>query len=570
MISAVAAPMLPGTVFGPYRIANVAGGAAVGEAIHSGTNERVAVKRLPDALAAEPSRLAAFRKFIDAVQALQHPRVLRVRDTSAFDGGAIQVMDFAPRGSLADAVRKNGRFMWAEATRSLIEISRAAEASHAAGLVHGAIRPSNVLVATDGTIRVSDFAGEWLSPRTADYAAPEGRPTVAADIYSLGATYFALLTGHAPFADAPDDAALRRAHAERGVPPVRAENSEIPLRCEMIIQRAMAKKPDERYPSVAALRADLESVLLSASLGASSRPPPPRVPPPVNGWRRRLTGWRISLTPILLVLLAAAAAYFTFWRPTSRTAKPRQEAPVVVTRPTFRNALGMMFVQPPVGAFDMGGALQADGRPHTIRITKPFAIGIHEVTQAQFQSIMGNNPSAYPSDGGPVDSVTWEDARQFCEKLSQHEAERRAGRTYRLPTEAEWEYCCRAGSPGPFAFGGRLGIDRANTRMSGLTRPMPPGNYPPNAWGIYDMHGNLWEWCGDWYSSDYYLESPINDPPGPASGIRRVLRGGAWNSPPDQCTSAHRGDLHLPTHRGSDVGFRVVCIGPELEPDDGK
>lgn len=564
-----AASFSPGAILGPYRIVNVAMGGAVAEAIHTATNARVAVKRLPDALTADPKRLEEFRQFINAVQALQLPRIQRVREIGVFDGVGLQASDFAPRGCMASAVRRSGRLMSADATRLAIDLARIVEAVHARGLVHGDIRPSNILVGDDGAIRLTDFAGQWLQPRTADYSAPEtfgnAPPTAATDIYSLGATYFALLTGHAPFADVADEAAIRDAHMQRRVPSVRQTNSEIPLRCEMIIQRAMAKQPGERYRSVSELRADLEAVL---SGSVSVAPPPAIVPTPKKGWRQRLPRLRMTLTPLLLVLALAAAGYFSLLRPKAKDAKPKQEAPVIVKRPTFRNALGMTFVQPPLGAFEMGDSMQGDGRPHSVRITRPFAIGIHEVTQSQFQSIMGQNPSSFRNDSAPVDSVTWEEARQFCEKLSEHEAERRMSRTYRLPTEAEWEYCCRAGSRGPFAFGPRLGVDHANTRMSGLNRPMPPANYPPNAWGIFDMHGNLWEWCADWYKSDYYLESPVNDPTGPSTGARRVLRGGGWDSPPDRCTSAHRGDIYPPNHRGSDVGFRIVCTAPELEPDE--
>lgn len=568
MSTDAAASLSPGTILGSYRVANVPAGGAVGEAVHTGTNERVAVKRLPDSLAADLRSFDGYRRFIGAVQALRHPRIQRVRDIEIVDGAPILVMDFAARGCLATAVRSQGRIMSAEATRIAIEVARVLEILHGRGLVHGDLRPSNLLVGADNAIRISDFAGSWLQPRNADYSSPEtlagGAPTAASDIYSLGATYFALLTGHAPFGDTADEAALREAHARRPVPSVRLENSEIPLRCEMLIQRAMAKQPGERHQSVAELRANLEELLREAP----SRPAPlPPVPPIKSGWRRKLPSLRMTLTPALLVLAMSAAAYFTFLRPGARPAKPKQENPAVVKRPTFRNALGMTFVQPPLGAFEMGDPLQADGRVHSVRLTKPFAIGTHEVTQAQFQSIMGHNPSELRSESGPVDSVTWDEARQFCERLTQHEAERRMGRIYRLPTEAEWEYCCRAGSRGPFAFGGRLSVDQANTRMSGLNRPMPPGNYPPNAWGLFDMHGNVWEWCSDWYKSDYYPESPINDPPGPASGIRRVLRGGSWNSPPDQCTSAHRGDRIPPTQRSSEVGFRIVCIGADLDPD---
>mgnify|MGYP001391923129 FL=1 len=150
------------------------------------------------------------------------------------------------------------------------------------------------------------------------------------------------------------------------------------------------------------------------------------------------------------------------------------------------------------------------------------------------------------------------------------EAERRAGRTYRLPTEAEWEYCCRAGARGNFAFGATLGVAHANFRSSGLNRTTPTSAYPPNAWGLYDVHGNLWEWCADWYKLDYYREAPVNDPPGPARGTRRVARGGAYNSPAEDCMAAFRCDRFAPDERNASVGFRVICLSPELDHDEDR
>src|SRR5262249_22585839 len=138
----------------------------------------------------------------------------------------------------------------------------------------------------------------------------------------------------------------------------------------------------------------------------------------------------------------------------------------------------------------------------------------------------------------PVDSVSWEDAVAFCQKLSEQAEEISKGRTYRLPTEAEWEYACRGGANAstPFAFGESLSSKQANfngnypynaARGRYLERTAPVGSYLPNAFGLFDMHGNLWEWCADWYSEDYYSQSPRQDPPGPPRGTLRVLRGGS-------------------------------------------
>jgi formylglycine-generating enzyme required for sulfatase activity len=378
-------------------------------------------------------------------------------------------------------------------------------------------------------------------------------------VYSLGATYFALLTGHAPFSDVADEAALAEAHAHRPVPAIRTGSAETPLRCEMIVRKAMAKLPAERYSSVAAMRGDLE-----AALRVDDKQAPL---PPVNLARRRRPIFsrdmlKRGLSAAVLLGALGAAAYFSFLRPGKPVAKDKAELPPLQL-PTIANVFGATFVQAPAGLYSMGDPYIADAKPHPVRISNPLFVGAQEVTQFEYRNIMGKNPSHFQNDNGPVDSVTWFEAREFCEKLSENVAEKEAGRSYRLPTEAEWEYCCRAGSRSSFAFGSTLNVTQANFRAGGLMSSTLGRTFPPNHWGIYDMHGNLWEWCADWYKSDYFLESPIDNPPGPENGSFRVARGGAWSSSLEECASARRRDTLKPDHRGPDVGFRIVLIVAE-------
>jgi formylglycine-generating enzyme required for sulfatase activity len=255
------------------------------------------------------------------------------------------------------------------------------------------------------------------------------------------------------------------------------------------------------------------------------------------------------------------------------------EPPVLLRLPgepgRFRNSLGMKLVRIRPGTFKMGSPADEKDRAkneqqHEVQISKPFYLGIHEVTQKQFRQVMGKNPSAFCASGEekdkvkgmntddfPVDSVSWHDAVQFCRKLSALPAEKKARREYRLPTEAEWEYACRAGTRTPFAFGATLSPSQANFAKS-RGRPMPVGSYKPNAWGLYDMHGNIWEWCHDIADMDYYARSPRKDPQGAAAGIARVQRGGAWLAPGRACRSAFRA-WGWPNRRRSHVGFRVAC-----------
>jgi formylglycine-generating enzyme required for sulfatase activity len=232
------------------------------------------------------------------------------------------------------------------------------------------------------------------------------------------------------------------------------------------------------------------------------------------------------------------------------------------------NSLGMRLVLVPAGEFTMGSPADdeysyADDRPqHRVRITKAFYLGVCEVTQGQYEAVMGSRPwsgQQCVKEGAdyPASYVNWEDAVAFCEKLSAKE-----GRTYRLPTEAEWEYACRAGSTtrfffgnDPSAFGNHAWYDE-NAWHAGEKYAHAVGRKKPNGWGLYDMHGNVWEWCSDWWDQGYYRQSAVDDPTGPSSGECRVLRGGSWRHRARGSRSANR-LMWRPVFQGRDFGFRV-------------
>jgi formylglycine-generating enzyme required for sulfatase activity len=247
------------------------------------------------------------------------------------------------------------------------------------------------------------------------------------------------------------------------------------------------------------------------------------------------------------------------------------------------NSIGMKLVLIPPGEFLMGSPESEERRDsvehqHRVRITKPFYLGAYEVAQAEYERVMGANPSHFSRTGAgkervsglttsrlPVDRVSWTDTAEFHRRLSA--LERPSGRVYRLPTEAEWECACRAGTISPYHFGGVLNGRQANcdgdypygTSEKGpnLERPAVVGSYRPNAFGLYDMHGNVREWCADWWDEDFYAASPLEDPQGPTKATNRLLRGGGWYADASLCRSAHR-DWYLPMYRDKDLGFRVA------------
>jgi serine/threonine protein kinase len=264
-----------------------------------------------------------------------------------------------------------------------------------------------------------------------------------------------------------------------------------------------------------------------------------------------------------------------------------KELPKVIT-----NSLGLKLVLIPVGKFWMGApegeGAGNEGPQHEVEITKKFYLGVTEVTQGQFKKVMGYNPSYFSTDGNakdwvmyehgpaggkekvkdldgrddlPVENVSWDEAQAFLEKLSALGEEKTIGLKYRLPTEAEWEYSCRSGTvKQAYHFGSSFSSTQANGDGS-VGRTCKVGLYPANAFGLKDMHGNVWEWCSDRYADAYDVNSPARDPSGPSEGPTGTFRGGSWNNIARECTSTTRGCVrHLPGYRNWDLGFRVAAV----------
>lgn len=209
------------------------------------------------------------------------------------------------------------------------------------------------------------------------------------------------------------------------------------------------------------------------------------------------------------------------------------------------------FVLIPAGEFMMGGNKHPDERPvHQVQISKAFEMGKDQVTQAQWDAVMDENSSRFKGANLPVETVSWDDAHEFIKKLNA----KNDGYVYRLPTEAEWEYACRAGTTGDYA-GDLDEVGWYNENSGGRTHSV--GEKKANGWGLYDMHGNVSEWCLDWYGKSYYTNSPEVDPTGPASGTGRVFRGGSWDSKAKYCRSALRA-IATPDFRFFRIGFRLV------------
>lgn len=221
----------------------------------------------------------------------------------------------------------------------------------------------------------------------------------------------------------------------------------------------------------------------------------------------------------------------------------------------------MEFVLIPAGSFRMGGdkgseqAEDHENPRHMVKFSKALFMGRYAVTQEQYTEVMNTNPSEFRDDLRPVERVSWHDVQEFIRKLNAREEMN----TYRLPTEAEWEYAARAGSESAYTFGSdRTALSQYawyGKNSEGRTHPV--GQLNPNAWGLYDLHGNVHEWCQDWFDRNYYSQSPSVDPSGPETGLAKALRGGDWGSEDWYCRCASR-SLSSPDRRSNRLGFRLI------------
>ncbi len=333
------------------------------------------------------------------------------------------------------------------------------------------------------------------------------------------------------------------------------------------------------------------TVVLTNPSGGQRVPTPMPTPHPLNSATvpeqtvttpPRPRAWVPLVIALLAVLGTTAFVGWHMFKPDNTrggsNGDPGNGGSTVLLGEEVTNSLGMKFRRIPAGSFVMGSPdgeerREDDEFQHPVTISRPFFMGVHEVTQSQFRQVMGTNPSYHQEDGRvtddqPVEYVTYDEAVEFCARLGTLAAEKRTRHRYRLPTEAEWEYACRAGTTTPFHFGEDLSSFVANfdgnyqygnaQRGPYTARPTPVGSYDrPNAWGLHDMHGNVWEWCSDWYDRDYYRHSPQTDPQGPRDGTMRVVRGGSWLNVASDLRSATR-FYDDPTRRAYNRGFRII------------
>ncbi|HEX4124573.1 MAG TPA: bifunctional serine/threonine-protein kinase/formylglycine-generating enzyme family protein [Tepidisphaeraceae bacterium] len=743
-----------GSMVGKYKIDAVLGHGGMGSVYGARDpliGREVAIKILPPELVRDPATLERFLGEARAAGRLNHPHVVTVYEVIELpDGGGYAiVMERVNGGSVQNYLQRQGPPGWRAASRLIGEACKALSAAHDIGLIHRDIKPANLLLTKDGHVKVADFGlakvdgpdavmntqpGAILG--TPAYMSPEqcrgDKIDRRSDIYSLGCTYFAMLTSHPPF-EAASSMQVMFAHCSAPIPDPRTLDIDVPEACVEILNKALAKDPADRYGSAKDFLADLRTLLgggtisggdplaglsqLAAVPADFAHTPPPIAPSQPPGSNRpwiiagAAAGVAVVLAAALLFLLrshptpqvAAATAIATNSppvippspspspqpslrvtpsaklpdspaprapAPTPRTPPPltlihppmppppttapttiqpaavaiaplppahppspaQPASPPVPPAPKWRNDpqmpmsfvnsvnIRMRLIHP--GTFTMGDSSIPNAAPHQVTLTQPFYMGVYEISGEEFKAVMGDR-GGVRSPRGDISAafITWDQATEFCQRLSNLPDEKKAGWVYRLPTEAEWEYACRAGTTTRFAWGDIASTDKANYgKPLSLVkpRPTPPadgsppqgpppdgqdsgggggdgpapdngggprggggqfnhngppspgqrpsaqhpleprGRYDPNAWGLYDMEGGLWEWCSDFYSLNQG-SAPQTNPTGPTSGTTHAARGGCWAGPANECAAAYRNGQ---TDQHTDYpiyGFRIVC-----------
>jgi formylglycine-generating enzyme required for sulfatase activity/tRNA A-37 threonylcarbamoyl transferase component Bud32 len=438
------------------------------------------------------------------VQSSGHPNVLPIIDADAYDGQIVIVSEYASDGSLEDWLQRHeGKaHSIAVAVKMIDGILAGLEHLHSRKIIHRDLKPANILLQGDSP-RLADFGIARVLKSTQNSTVVAGTPlymspeayknirTEQMDLWAAAVIFYQLLSGDMPFVgDNLHSLMFAILNVKEKPLP-----DTIPKPLRDFIATALNKNLNQRYTTAGEKR---KAIQKAHQLAIKMEDEPVKIADELEG-RRRRDG----------------------------------------------------FVLIPAGEFLMGEDKHDDEKPvHKVKISRSFEMGKYEVTQTQWEAVMGNNPSNFKGENLPVEQVSWGDAQEFIKKLNA----RNDGYVYRLPTEAEWEYACRAGSTGDYA-GELEKMAWYKNNSDSMTHPV--GEMKPNDWGLYDMHGNVWEWCSDWYDSEYYGRSPGVDPKGPDSGSLRVKRGGSWFYDAAYCRSAYR-SRSAPIGRFSSYGLRLV------------
>jgi formylglycine-generating enzyme required for sulfatase activity len=485
----------------------------------------------------------------------KHPQIPDLEAFFPQDGRLYLVQDFIDGQNLLQEFQNQGTLNEPQIRNILIELLPVLQFIHDNKVIHRDIKPENIIRSKNGQLFLIDFGvskettGSILTRigttvGTPGYAPPEqlrGTAYHNSDLYSLAVTCVRLLTGHFPKSDGSDqlfDTNRMEWQWRKYV----SLSQELTTVLETMLQDI----PVNRYQSATEVLAALSN---QKTIVIPTRPP------------------QTSQNPFQQI--------FQFISPPTNPPKPPANTNLNINpQSSFTEDLGkgvkLEMIAIPGGTFLMGSPdneveRDSDESPQHQVTVPSFFMGKYQLTQAQYQAILGLNPAHFKGKNRPVECVSWDDALAFCQKLTQ-----KTGKNYRLPSEAEWEYACRAGTKTAFSFGDNITTDLVNydgnysykSAAKGKYRQQTTdvGTFPPNPFGLYDMHGNVWEWCeDDWHGN--YINAPTDGSAwNSRSGSHKLLRGGSWNNLPGNCRSAFR-YYYLLDLSNINIGFRVVCSG---------
>ena len=490
------------------------GMATVYEAMHVTLDTKVAIKILDPILAANDGLRQRFTQEAKIMASLNHEGITKVIDFDNKDSNLAIVMEYHEGNTLDEYIKQNGALDEKKAKQIFTKILYAFQYAHDKNIVHRDVKPSNIFITTDGKVKIMDFGiaklvedGAKVLTQTGTqmgtpvYMSPEQindskHIDHRTDIYSLGVTLWFMLVGKPPYDTTIDSSFQIFTKIVNEVLPELTVNHEV----DKIIKKATEKQVEMRFVSCKEMILALQNKVENNEKTIFEEP-------------------SIKISSFNKI-----------------------EA---------ESNLGIEMISVEGGAFLMGG--RAQKTLHSITVGS-FNIGKYQITQEQWEAVMGNNPSYFKGENLPVERVSWNDVQNFILKLN-----KKTGMNYRLPTEAEWEYAAGGGNNGHnYKFSGSKIIDDvAWYFVNSKTRTHTVGQKQANELGIHDMSGNVWEWCNDWYSRRYYKESPSQNPPGPQIGTYRVKRGGSLGSDSGSCAIFNR-NYNRAKYSNLDIGFRIV------------
>jgi serine/threonine protein kinase len=581
-----------------YEIVQLITGGGMGEVFLAREHllgRTVVLKKLGSHLTHQEGFAARFQNEARIQAQLAHPNIVGLLSFFDQDNEYFMVLEYAPGITLRLLMDQIGPIPEQRAINIFRQITLALAHAHSKGIVHRDIKPSNIMVdiQNNDAVKVMDFGVALLmnashltrtgsTVGTIYYMSPEQVNAVRdidqrSDIYSTGVLLYEMLSGRLPY-DVSTDSDFRIQYSivwdempdPRTLYPFISESTVNMLRIMTIKDRN--KRPGS-----------FDRVLVpedsSSSPAARILTPQDRKPIPVRNSSNKALLWIIMAFLVLglgitmaILLTGKKQEEPAVWDPAEPVLAEEPAGMEDPSQPTLQQSIpasGMVYVQG--GSFTMGSANEADEQPpHRVRIS-PFRMAVNEVTQADWRRVMGSNPSKKKQDSLPVSNVSWQDAIDYCNALSRMEGLQpcysgygddtmwdRNANGYRLPTEAEWE----------FAAGG--GVNQSGYRYSGSDdissvgwhgansgkRSHPVRSLAPNALGLYDMTGNVWEWCWDWYDAGAYYAAASSDPVYDSFTGNRVVRGGCWVDYTHKSTITRRSNL-APSQKGGYIGFRV-------------